>query len=240
MQSSFYVSLSSQITLDKRMTTIASNVANASTVGFRATGVSFESVLSKAGTTPTAYAAPGKDYISRTPGDQQRTDNPYDVAIVGDAWIGIQTPNGVAYTRDGRMQMLETGELQTAAGYPILDAGNSPIVLDPNAGPPMIFRDGMITQADRQVGAIGLFNIDDNATLQRAPNSSVIPSTPATAVVDFVHNGVQQGFIEGSNVNPVQELTHLITTSRTFEDVSAMFDLLDSSQRTAVRTLGGG
>jgi flagellar basal-body rod protein FlgF len=240
MQSSFYVALSSQVTLDKRMTTIAANVANASSIGFRATGVSFESVLSKAGTTPTAYATAGKDYISRASGEMQRTDNPYDLAVVGDAWMAIQTPNGVAYTRDGRMQMRETGELQTVSGLPILDAGNSPITLDPNAGPPMIYRDGMISQGDRQVGAIGLFRIDENAVLTRAENSSVVPSTPATAVVDFVRNGVAQGFIEGANVNLVEELTHLIVTSRSFDSVSAMTDMLDSSQRSAVKTLGGG
>jgi flagellar basal-body rod protein FlgF len=240
MQSSFYVSLSSQVTLDKRMTTIASNVANAATIGYRAAGVSFESVLSKTGATPTAYAATGKDYISRASGDQQRTDNPLDVAIVGTAWLAIQTPNGVAYTRDGRMQMTENGDLKTVSGFPILDAGNSPITLDPNAGPPMIFRDGTISQGDRQFGALGLFSIDENAALTRGENASVVPSIPATPVVDFTRNGVAQGFVEGSNVNPVQELTHLIRASRSFQDVSSIVDMLDNSQRNAVRTLGGG
>jgi len=49
---------------------------------------------------------------------------------------GIQTPEGVAYTRDGRLKMTETGDVQTMLGFPVLDAGGSPVSLDPNAGLP--------------------------------------------------------------------------------------------------------
>jgi len=240
MQSSYYVALSSQLALDKRMTTIAMNVANANTVGFRASGVSFETALSKAGPIPTAYASAGRDFISTAQGPMSKTDNPLDVAVQGSGWLAIRTPNGTAYTRDGRMKMLETGDLQTIEGYPILDAGNSPIVLDPSAGPPMIYRDGMISQGDRQIGAIGLFSIDSAATLTRGPNSSVTPSIPATAVLSFATNGVAQGYLEGANVNPMTELTKLIATTRSFDNVNAMYDTLDTAQRDAIRTLGGG
>lgn len=240
MQSSFNVALSSQMALDKRLTTIASNVANASTIGYRATGVNFDTVMSKAGGAQTAYAMPGDDFISRASGSLMKTDNPLDLAVIGDAWFGIQTPQGVAYTRDGRMKMTETGEVQTLLGYPVLDAGNAPITPDPNLGPPMIFKDGMINQGDRQVGAVGLFMIDNAATLKRGENASVIPSIPATAVVNFSHNGVAQGHLENANVNPVSELTRLIMAHRSFESAIAAYDMMDSSQRSAVRTLGGG
>lgn len=239
MQSAFYVTLSSQVALDKRLTTIAENVANASSIGFRATGVSFDTVLSNASATPTAYASAGADYISRASGGLAKTDNPFDVAVIGDAWLAVQTPRGVAYTRDGRLRMLETGEVQTLLGYPVLDAGNSPIVLDPTAGPPTIYRDGMIHQGDRQFGAIGLFEIDEAATLKRAENSAVIPSVPATAVVNFSRNGVAQGHLENANVNPVAEITKLIMAHRAFESATAAYDMMDGAQRNVVRTLGG-
>ncbi len=240
MQPTFYVTLSSQVALDKRLTTIAENVANASTVGYRATGVTFEAVLSKSAAAPTAYASAGADFISRASGGLTKTDNPFDVAVIGDAWFAIQTPQGVAYTRDGRFKMLETGEVQTLLGHPVLDAGNAPIVLDPTAGAPMIFRDGMIQQGDRQFGAIGLFEIDPAATLRRAENSSVIPATPATPVVNFTLNGVAQGHLENANISPVSEIAKLILAHRAFESASAAYDMLDASQRAAVRTLGGG
>lgn len=239
MQSAFYVSLSAQMSVDKRMETIANNIANAGTVGYRANGVSFETVLSKTNSNPTAYVSAGKDFIARSAGELTKTGDPFDIGVVGKSWLAIQTPNGPAYTRDGRMRMTETGDLQTISGFPILDAGNSPIVLDPNAGPPMISRDGMINQSGRQIGAIGLFAINDAANLTRGPNSSIIPSMPATPVLDFVRNGVEQGFVEQANVNPIREMTRLIETSRSFDSVTALSDLLDSSQREAIRTLGG-
>jgi flagellar basal-body rod protein FlgF len=239
MQTPFYVSLSSQVALDKRLTTIANNIANAGTVGYRASGVSFEAVLSKAGTTSSAYASPGKDFISRTQGELTKTDNPLDVAIAGDGWLAIRTARGIAFTRDGRMRIAESGELQTISGQPILDAGYSPITLDPNAGPPQIFKDGMITQGKQQLGAIGLFSIDETASLARDESSSVVPSKPATPILDFARHGMSQGFLENANVNAVLEMTRLIEATRSFENVSAMGDMLDASQRNAIRILGG-
>lgn len=253
MQSAFYVSLSGQVSVDKRIETISNNIANANSAGWRAAGVKFEShlsktessaVMSKTGVADVAYATSGKDFISRAPGELTKTDNPYDVAVMGDAWLAIRTPNGVAYTRDGRMQMSPTGELQTVLGYPVLDAGNSAVLLDPSGGPPMISRDGMISQQSSsgallQLGALGLFTIGDKVALTRADNNSVVPAEPATPLVDFIRNGVVQGHIEGSNVNPIEEMNKLILTSRAFENVAAMQDMMDGTQREAIRTLGG-
>ncbi len=239
MQSSFYVSLSSQIALEKRMTAVATNIANAGTIGYRANGVGFESILSKAGSTPTTYVSLASDYVSRAQGEMSKTGNPLDVAVSGNGWLAIQTPGGIAYTRDGRMKVLETGELQTVLGHPVLDAGGSPIVLDPLGGPPTIFPDGMINQGTKQAGALGLYEIDDDAALTRGENSSVIPSKPANPIVDFARNGVIQGSLEGANVNPLLEMTKLIMISHAFDDTSAVNDMMDSSQRNAVRTLGG-
>jgi flagellar hook-basal body protein len=101
MQMNFSVALSAQMSLQKRLETIANNVANASTAGFRAEEVKFESFLSYASSTPVAYATSGQSYLSRTSGEMVKTDNLLDVAVQGDAWLGVQTPAGPVYTRDG-------------------------------------------------------------------------------------------------------------------------------------------
>jgi flagellar basal-body rod protein FlgF len=238
MQSNFSVALSAQMSLQKRLETIANNVANASTAGFRAEEVKFETLLSHASSTPVAFASAGQSYLSRASGELVRTDNLFDVAVQGEAWLGIQTPAGPVYTRDGRLQMTPTGELQTLNGYSLLDAGNSPILLDPNAGPPRIARDGAITQNNRTIGAIGLFKIDEKASLKRFDNSGVIPDRPPTPAVDFSKVGMQQGFMERSNVNPVMEMSKLIVVSRTFDAVSSSLKDSESSLQEAIRTLG--
>jgi flagellar basal-body rod protein FlgF len=176
MQSSLYVSLSAQIALLQRLESISNNVANASTAGFRAEEIKFEQLISNSTPEPTAFVSPGITYLSRQSGEHVKTDNPLDVAVKGDAWLSIQTPAGAVYTRDGRMKMTATGELQTLTGYQVLDVGGSPVQLNPNSGMPVIAPDGAISQGNRQIGAIGLFTIPETATLARFENSGVIPS----------------------------------------------------------------
>jgi flagellar basal-body rod protein FlgF len=238
MQSSLYVALSAQVAMQRRMETIANNVANSNTPGFRAEETKFESVLSNAATESVAYASPGDTYIKRDAGQLIQTGNPLDMAVRGDAWFAIKTPSGTVYTRDGRMQISSGGQLQSIAGYPILDVGGSPIQLNPNAGPPQIAKDGMITQNNAQVGAVGLYMIDKDASLSRFENSGVIPDKPATPALDFTQVGVVQGHIEGSNVNPVWEMSELIRVSRSYEMVTSSIGQSHDSIREAIKELG--
>lgn len=237
MQSSLYVSLSSQMSVQKRLETIANNVANASTPGFRREEIKFESMLSNSSSEQVAFSSPGDSFIKRDPGQTIRTGNPLDVAVQGDAWFAIQTPAGVVYTRDGRMQMTAEGELRSIANYPILDVGGAAIQVNPNAGPIKIAPDGMIMQDEQQLGAIGLFTIDPAAKLSRFENSGVIPDTPATPALDFNRVGVVQGYVEGSNVNPMWEMTQLILTSRSYDAVSSSMDQSEDSLREAIKAL---
>lgn len=238
MQSEPYVALSAQVTLERRLTTLALNVANMNTIGYRGTGVSFSTYISQKGDKPVAYATAGHDYITRTQGPLIKTDNPLDVAVNGEGWIAIQTPAGTAYTRDGRMRMQANGALQTLNGYAVLDAGGAPILLNPNAGAPIIAKDGMIRQDGRQLGAVGLFQIPSNIKFTRFDNSAVIPDKPATPILDFDANGVIQGHLEGSNVNPVLELAKLMMMSRTFDSVTNATQNTENSLKDAVKTLG--
>lgn len=240
MQSGLYVALSAQLALQKRLDTVAGNIANSSTAGFRAEEVKFETLLMQAGSDQVAFTSPGETYLSRQAGELVQTGNPLDTAIRGNGWIAIATPSGTAYTRDGRMRMLESGELQTLSGNPILDVGGAPLLLDPTAGPPQIAADGMISQGKRQMGAIGLFRIDQSAKLARAGDSSVIPDKPAEPVLDFVKDGVVQGFMERSNVNPILEMARLIQITRAFESVATVMSESEASLQSAVKNLGTG
>src|ERR1019366_2357288 len=116
MQNGLYVSLSAQVALERRLETVANNVANMNTVGFRGDAVHFTTELAKAGDSRISYVSPGTTYISRDVGAAVKTDNPLDVAIQGDGWMAIRTQSGIAYTRDGRMRMSENGALETLTG----------------------------------------------------------------------------------------------------------------------------
>jgi flagellar basal-body rod protein FlgF len=238
MQSGLYVGLSAQIALEKRLETISNNVANLGTAGFRADAVKFEAVMSRSAQGTVAFASPGENYISRQMGVVSKTDNPLDVAVAGDGWFAFQTPQGIVYTRDGRMQMNPEGELRTISGYPISDPGGATIVLDPQGGEPWIGADGSITQDGRAVGSLGVFQIPVEAKLTRYENSGVIPDLPAAAVFDAAEIRVLQGHTEGSNVNPIMELTKLINVHRTFDQATALLDKTEGSLQKAIRSLG--
>lgn len=238
MQSSLYVSLSAQVALANRLDTLATNVANLSTAAYRADEVKFDTFLSKAGSDSVAYSSTGETFISRDKGGLRQTGNDLDVAVDGEGWLAVQTPNGNVYTRDGRMQISADGVLQTVAGNPVLDPGGASILVDTDAGRLTIGRDGMISQNGRAIGAIGLFSIPDGAKLARGTNSGVIPDQPAVPVVDFVGQGVAQGFVEEANVNPVLEMTRLIEVTRAFEQVTAASNKSEQSMQDAVKRLG--
>lgn len=239
MQAGLYVNLSGQVALERRLTTIANNVANAGTVGYRSEELKFDTVLSAVSRFPTAYSTAGDSFVSERSGGLNKTGNPLDVAVRGKGWLAIQTPAGTAYTRDGRMQLLESGELQSLSGYPVLDAGGAPILLDPLAGTPKIAHDGMITQNGRNFGALGLFEIDPAGGYKRYENSSIIPVNAGTPIVSFASDGVVQGFLEESNVNPVTEMTDLILVTRAFDGLQTSIEESSSSLKRAIQVLGG-
>lgn len=238
MQDSLYVSLSSQIALERRLSTIADNVANASTIGFRATGVKFEDMVSGAGQKSVSFASTGDTFLSNAKGALSETGNPFDFAVQGDAWFAIETPAGTVVTRDGRFSMDEAGQLLSVEGHPVLDAGGAPILLDPLGGPPQAGADGSLRQGDQFVGAIGLFGFDPGPNFVRYGNSGIVPEGMPEPLTDRSDIGVAQGFLEGSNVNPVLEMTRLIQVQRAFENIAALMRQTESTTSDAIRTLG--
>lgn len=238
MQPSIYVGLSGQLVLEKRLEGLARNVANMNTAAYRAEEIKFDSYVSRKGPDDVNFASEGQTFINRASGGLDKTGNPFDMAVEGDSWFAIRTPAGTVYTRDGRMKVTPQGELRTLSDHPVLDVGGSPLQLDPEAGPPTIARDGMIWQGNQQVGAVGLFSIAPDAKLTRHENSGVIPDRQATPVLEFVTSGVRQGYVEGSNVNPVREMAKLIMVTRAFESAANAIDKSEKSVEGAIRTLG--
>lgn len=233
-----YVSLSAQMAMQKRLDTIADNVANANTIGFRATGIKFEDVVTGSGQESVAFTSPGTNFLSGKAGALTRTGDPYDFAVQGDAWFGIQTPAGTVMTRDGRFTIGPNGELVTLEGYAVLDAGGAPVQLNANDGPPVAGKDGTLRQHGKLIGAIGLFTFDPGPNVQRFGNSGVIPAGPPVAAVDDPTIGVQQGFLEESNVDPMREMAKLITLQRTFQDTASLVHESEATLDDAIKTLG--
>lgn len=239
MQGHIYVGLSAQRALLKRLDTLSQNIANVSTVGYRAEEITFSSLLSQAGQgSGTQFVSTGENYTSLRHGGLTQTSNPLDVAISGEGWLATQGPNGRVLSRDGRLSMSATGELLTATGSPVLDPGGAPIRMDPTGGPPTINREGQIIQNGRQIASIGIFVVDPEAKITRVSNSSITTDRPPVPQLDFNSVGIVQGYVERSNVDPVSELTRLVTVQRLFDSISSTMNEAERSLTEAVRTLG--
>lgn len=242
MQSGLYVSLSSQMALERRLTTIADNMANLNTVGFRSTEVKFDEVLSRTQNdmnAKIAFVSQGNDYLSTRSGELQQTNNALDFAVKGDAWFAIDTPVGMVLTRDGRFTIEQTGQLMSSQGYPVLDAGGAPIQVNRAGGPPEVGADGTIMQDGVQVAQLGLFTADVREGFLRYENSGITTVDEPQPVVDNAQISVLQGYIENSNVNGIGEMTQLIQVNRAFESISSLITESERTMSEAVRTLGG-
>lgn len=240
MQGSLYVAISSQIALERRLTTLADNVANANTTGFRATEVKFNEVLADTGVADVSFVDQGQDFLKTSNGGLNATGNQLDFAIRGEAWFMIETPTGNMLTRDGRFSLTETGQLVNINGYPVLDPGEAPIQLDPGGPPPKVGRDGGLEQDGVRLGAIGLFEADLSQGFQRKAALGIVPTIPPEPLLDANSAGLLQGYLEESNVNPVSEMSHLIMLSRAFESASAMMKATEDIFKEAIQTLGSG
>ncbi len=242
MQSGLYVSLSSQIALERRLTTIADNMANVNTTGFRATEVKFDEMLGDTGNkinAKVAYVSQGNDYLSGDNGELQQTGNMLDFAVKGDAWFALETPAGRVLTKDGRFTMTDNGQLVSVRGYPVLDAGGGPIQLNTAGGEPKVGSDGLMYQDGKQVGSLGLFEADISKGYLRYENSGIMTTQTPQAVTDRFNVGVRQGYVENSNVNAMREITQLIEVNRAFESMTSLSKDSEASFSEAIKTLGG-
>ncbi|WP_420392720.1 flagellar basal-body rod protein FlgF [Acuticoccus sp.] len=238
MASDLYVSLSGQMAMEARLATLANNVANMRTGGFRAETVKFDTVMSDYNAARVNFAAVGATHIERTAGAVERTGNALDVAVVGDGWFGVQTPEGVAYTRDGRFTVSPEGDLTTLTGHGVIDEGGAPIQVAAAGGPIAIGADGTMRQDGRNVGVLGLFTLGADARLTRYGDAAFRSDAPGEPVVDRVTNGVRQGYREGSNVNPIKAITELIEIQRAFDSATRVVGDREEALSRAVRTLG--
>jgi flagellar basal-body rod protein FlgF len=217
-------------------------MANINTVGFRATDVKFDEMLAKTRNelnAKVAFVSQGNDYLSTRTGAFDKTGNPLDVAIKGDAWFAIETPAGQVLTRDGRFTIREDGMLVSTNGHPVLDVGGGPIQLNRAGGEIKVGTDGSIRQNDTLMATLGVFEADVSQGFVRHDNSGITTVAQPQPVVNRNDIGVVQGYVEQSNVNGISQMTQLIQVNRAFESISSLMRDSESTFSEAIKTLGG-
>jgi flagellar basal-body rod protein FlgG len=224
-----------------QMDVTANNLANVSTNGFKKSRAVFEDLLYQTIRQPGAQSSQQTQLPSGlqlgtgvkpvaterlfTQGNLQQTNNPLDVAIQGQGFFQVQMPDGsAAYTRDGSFQVNAQGQLVTASGFAVQPA----IQIPANSLAVTVARDGVVSvtrqgqAAPTQVGTLqltgfvnpaGLQSVGENLYIETAASGTPGSNAPGTNGMGLLN----QGYVETSNVNVVEELVGMIQTQRAYE-----------------------
>ncbi|ETX28889.1 flagellar basal-body rod protein FlgF [Roseivivax isoporae] len=244
MESSAYIPISLAAALRRDLDVTANNIANADTAGFKRERVAFESYVHNAAAGPEgdmSYVVDGGSYVDPAQGALKHSGNPLDLAIEGAGWFGYETEDGQrAYGRDGRLTVDAQGNLVTLAGARILDAGGAPVALARELATTVsIAEDGTMTGADgAMLGRIGLFDIPDLQSFERLGNGLFVAPDGAAAAVPAAATRMIQGAVEGSNVQPVVEMTRMIEIQRAYERATKLTQTASDLQRDTIQRLG--
>jgi flagellar basal-body rod protein FlgF len=216
MANGIYVSMNGAAARMAQLDSIADNLANAQTPGFKAERPSFEAFLAKAddrfGRESThVYPAAVATRVDLTPGAIIQTGNPLDVIPSGRSFIGVQTASGIALTRNGHLQVESNGAV-TIGGHAVVDPTGNPIVAPPNATV-RIEATGAVFANNTNIGQIGLF--ETNGNIDRIGPSLLAPHSPKDITPS--KDSVRIGEIETGNASPLEAAVQMVAAQRHFE-----------------------
>jgi flagellar basal-body rod protein FlgF/flagellar basal-body rod protein FlgG len=221
MDSGYYAAMTGLVARTQALDTAASNLSNAQTPGYRAEREFFRSVLlgpdasdSQLGHVVNNFGLLGGDHLDLGQGALTSTGNPLDLAIEGEGFFQVQTPNGQRFTRDGSFHRSQSGQLVTQSGEVVLSDGGKPIQLPP--GEVTVGEDGVVSVAGGVVAKVGVFTFPAGTQLTpEGANRYVAPKDVPTQL--STKGAVHQGAIESANEDVIQGSLDLIVMQRQAE-----------------------
>ncbi len=260
-----YTAVSGAMAQNARLETIANNIANSNTPAFKRDQQLFREYLSSYEKTPDVIQAPkipasiesfynmqggDKSYVDNagtytdfTQGAIKQTGNPLDIAIEGNAFFEVLSPQGARYTRAGNFSIDNEGKLVTKDGYPVLASGvgqapESRVIRLNGSQALSISRTGEILQNDQAVAKLSVVGFNNMDVLAKTGhnNYKLRENIPVTINPNpEVH--LHQASVETSNVNIVQEMTEMIGATRTFESLQKAIQAYDQMNDKLVNTI---
>ncbi|MGA7827558.1 MAG: flagellar basal-body rod protein FlgF [Geobacteraceae bacterium] len=241
MNSGIYGAISGSMAMMKQLDVVANNLANANTPGFKRDNISFEAVMAAStqqgteGAIDSPALTQEKYSVDFTPGQTKVTGNTFDIALDGDGFFAINTPQGKAYTRQGNFRLDAHGKLVTADGYEVLGNG-APIII--NGGSVTFDEKGKIFVEGQETGVIDVVDFPKPYDLKKIGSALFVPNSTSATPQPAKNAVVRQGYLEGSNVNVVEEMVRMIETTRSSETCQKMIQNYDQMTGHAVNELG--
>lgn len=240
MDNAIYTMLTRQSGLMREFSTVANNVANMGTTGFKAEhGVFSEyirnieaGVASPDGATSLSMGRLGAHATDLTDGGLKSTGGELDMALTGEGFFQVRTPNGERLTRAGHFMLNAERILVNPQGHAVLDTGGGEIAIPQEAASIQVGRDGTISSDGVELGRVGVFTAD-TVTLRREGNNLWTGENVQNVEIP----NIASGFLEESNVNPVLEMARMIEVQRHYDAGQALLDIEDERIRSVARTL---
>lgn len=232
-----YVALTRQSGLAREMQSVANNIANISTTGYRREGVIFAEevkALPLEGGAVAMTSARAR-FTDEAQGASQQTNGTLDLAIEGPGFFTVMTPGGERLTRAGAFGRDADGQIVSAEGHLLLDEGGGAIAIPFEARTIGIAADGTISADGEPLARVGVMTVEDQTGLFRE-SGTLFRAETQTVPVEGAR--VLQGFLEQSNVNPILEIARMIEVQRAYEYGQKLMDQEDARIRLVVRTLG--
>ena len=245
MDNSLLVSLSQQLAAYRSMDVIANNIANASTPGFKRETAKFEEYVTHVRPSETQKGPQALSFVKDAgvvrdtgQGEMTSTGATLDFAINGKGFFAVQTPAGMRYTRDGHFSLNQDGQLVTSDGYAVQGDGGA-ITITPNDGNVSVGPDGTISSVlngtSNQIGKLQVMTFpNERALTKQGANlySTTQAATPST------ESTIAQRMLEGSNVKPVIEISHMVEVMRAYQMTATMTNSQEQLMRQAIDKLG--
>jgi flagellar basal-body rod protein FlgF len=239
MDRMIYLSMSGAKAMMQRQDTLANNLANVSTPGFRAELQAFRAVpVQGSGASTRVYALETTPGYNPAPGVITNTGRKLDVAVKGDSWLSVQALDGTeAYTRGGSFEVNADGNLVTRSGLPVLgDGGTLQVPPDSEVS---IGADGTVSALNTLTGKINTVGklklVTPQVTLERGTDGLFRSPDGDLGADDDAR--VQDGALEGSNVSAVETMVSMIAAARQFEAQMKMLQTAEGDEKAASQLL---
>ncbi len=239
MDNATTVALSRLVAQQRALDVIATNIANSDTPGFKAERMVFSDWLNRQSQTTAppggrivTYTQDRATYRDPQEGVLQPTSNPLDLAIQGNGYFTVSTPQGPRLTRSGRFELMPDGTITDMDANPLLDPNGRQIQLAAADTGITVTADGTINSVNGPVGKVGIVAASDPQKLQLEGNHLANASNTSTTQVAAPK--VIQGALEGSNVQPIGELTSMMSNLREFQFVTQFIQGQSDLQSSAI------
>ncbi|MDA8230686.1 MAG: flagellar basal-body rod protein FlgF [Magnetospirillum sp.] len=220
MENTTYIALSRQAALWRQMEVVANNMANANTTGYKAKHMLFSEYLMPTRSTNRAvgdklsFVQDRGEVRDDREGPITQTGNPLDLALHGDGYFQVETEAGMRYTRNGHFRLDEGGMLVNSDGLAVMDVRDQPIIFAPNETKINVTPDGTVTTENGLVAKLKVATFANPQDL-RAAGGGLLETAQTPDIASRPQ--IAQRMLEESNVQPVVEMTNMMTILREYE-----------------------